>query len=141
MKALLTSIIALAATLTFAQTNTETEILALSKKRVQWLMESKVDSLAMLYDDNSITIHGNGLIKSTKEHLDDVRNGRPTYKSIDIKESTVRDFGATAILVGKGFFSITINGQDMAYNMVYTEVYIKNNKAWKLVSRQASTMQ
>lgn len=141
MKIVLALAAFLLATLSFAQSKTEKEILSLSKKRVQWLLEGKVDSLATLYDENSITIHGNGLIKSTKEHLEDVRNNRPVYKSIDIKENTIKDFGTTAILVGKGYFSISMNGQDMAYTMVYTEIYIKKGKAWKLVSRQSSTVQ
>lgn len=104
-------------------------------------MAGKVDSLAAIYDENSITVHGNGMVKSTAEHFNDVRSGRPVFKSIDIKESTVKDFGTTAVLVGKGVFSIAMNGQGMTYNMVYTEVYIKKHNQWKLIARQASMVQ
>ncbi|MVM29107.1 DUF4440 domain-containing protein [Spirosoma sp. HMF4905] len=137
MKTLLTLVSMLFVSQSFGQSKTESEIVALSKKRAKWLVEGKLDSLKTLYDANSITVHNNGLIKTTAEHFEDIKNGRPIYKSIDIKESTVKDFGDTAILVGKGMFNIAMNGQDMNYNMVYTEVYLKRNNQWKLISRQA----
>ncbi len=121
-----------------AQSKTETDIINLSAKRIQWLLEKKADSLALLYDENSITVHGNGLIKTAKEQLDDVKGGKITYKSIDVIENTVKDFGNTQVLVGKGVFKISVNGQDLTYNMVYMEVYQKQGNLWKLVARQAS---
>lgn len=138
MKTLLTFAAVLLSIASFAQSKTETEILTLSKKRIQYLLENKVDSLASIYDDNSMTVHTNGMIKSKAEHLEDVKNGRPVYKSIEVKNATVKDFGTTAILVGKGIFKIDMNGQEMNYNMVYTEVYNKTKKGWKLIARHAS---
>lgn len=128
-------------TFSFAQSPTESEIKDLSQKRVQWLLKGNVDSLVNLYDENSVTIHGNGMIRTTSEHINDIKSGRPVYKSIDIQESSVKDFGNTAVLVGKGVFSISINGQNMTQNMVFTEVYLKKNGQWKLISRQASQVQ
>ena len=101
MKALLTIITFLFVTQAFGQSNTASEITALSKKRVQWLLEGKIDSLGTLYDQNSITVHSNGMIKSTLEHFEDIKNGRPVYKSIDVKDATVKEFGNTAVLVGQ----------------------------------------
>lgn len=142
MKTLITTLVALlVVSASFAQSKTEKEILALSSKRVKWLLEGKADSLATIYDSNSITVHGNGMIKSTAEHFEDIKNGRPVYKKIEIKEATVKDFGTTAILVGKGLFSISMGGSDMNANMAYTEVYIKKGKDWKLVARHASQIQ
>jgi hypothetical protein len=125
-------------TFSFAQSKMESDIIALSKKRIQWLLDRKADSLAMLYDENSITVHGNGMIKTAKEQLNDVKGGMITYKSIDVNENTVKDFGNTQVLVGKGVFKISLNGQDMTYNMVYIEVYQKKDNQWKLIARQAS---
>lgn len=126
------------ASVAFSQSKTETEIKTLSAKRIQWLLEGKTDSLAKLYDANSITVHGNGMIRTTQEHMDDIKAGRPVYKSIDVKEASVKDFGNTAILVGKGVFNISMEGKDMSYNMAYMEVYQKKGSEWKLIARQAS---
>lgn len=138
MKIILVLTAIFVATVSFAQSKTETDIINLSAKRIQWLLEKKSDSLASLYDENSITVHGNGLIKTAKEQLDDVKGGKITYKSIDVTENTVKDFGNTQVLVGKGVFKISVNSQDLTYNMVYMEVYQKQGKMWKLVARQAS---
>lgn len=140
MKIILVVTSTLLTSFSFAQSKTETEIIDLSKKRIEWLLENKADSLAALYDENSITVHGNGMIKTAKEQLDDVKGGKITYKSIDVKENTVQDFGNTAVLVGKGVFKISLNGQDMIYNMVYMEAYQKKDNQWKLIARQASEL-
>lgn len=36
---------------------------------------------------------------------------------------------------GKGVFSISLNGKDMAYNMVYIKVYVKKNNQYFLFLR------
>ncbi len=87
-----------------------------------------------------MTVHTNGMIKTAAEHLEDVRNERPTYKSIEISKTTVKDFGMTVILVGQGIFKIAMNGQEMTYNMVYTETYIRKNGIWKMIAHHASAM-
>lgn len=140
MKLLLSFIALLLSAGAMAQSKTEKEITAQSKKRIQWLLEGKTDSLATMYDANSITIHGNGMIKSKDEHLLDVRQGRPVYKSIDVSSETVKDFGNTAILVGKGVFTINMGGEDMRYEMAYTEVYQKKGEKWLLISRHAANV-
>lgn len=138
MKTLLIFISFMIATQSFAQSTTEAQIKALSQKRVNWLIAGNLDSLKNLYDANSITIHGNGImIRSREDHLADIKAGRPVYKTIEIKESQVNDFRDTAVLVGKGLFNIAMNGQDMNYTMTYTEVYKKEQGGWKLIARQA----
>lgn len=139
MKTLLTFVAFLSVSVSaaFAQSKTEDQIKVLSQKCVQWLLTRNVDSLKNLYDPNSITIHSNGMMRTGTDHLEDLKNGRPLYKSIDVKESSVKEFGDTAVLVGKGLFDITIDKQDMKYDMIYTEVYKKTGGQWKLIARQA----
>lgn len=142
MKTILLAIICLTISISsFSQSAVEKEVTSLSKKRVRWLLEGKVDSLATLYDENCLTVHGNGMVRTTAEHLKDIKEGRPTYKSIEVKETSVRDFGTTAVLVGKGVFNISINGTDMNANMAYTEVYQRKGKTWKLIARHASQIE
>ncbi len=138
MKTVLLSIALLVSGIGFAQSRTEKEISQLSTNRIQWLLANKADSLANLYDVNSITVHGNGLIKTAKEQLEDVRSGKIAYKRIDVTENTVKDFGNTQVLVGKGVFNIALGAQEFTYTMVYMEVYQKQGNGWKLIARQAS---
>lgn len=136
MKTLLTIASFFFMTQAFAQSNTEAQIKSLSEKRAKWLIATNVDSLKNLYDENSITIHNNGMMRTGNEHLADLKKGQPSYKRIDIKESSVKDFGDTAVLVGKGLFVLVMNGQEVNYNMIYTEVYKKMKGQWKLILRE-----
>lgn len=124
-----------------AQSKTETEIKKISKDRIKWLLEGKADSLATLYDQKAVTVHGNGMVKSTEEQLQDIKMGVIKYNGIDVSEMTVTDFGNTAILVGKGTFNIEVGGSKMTANMAYTEVYLRSGKTWKLIARHASPIQ
>ncbi|MEJ1242425.1 nuclear transport factor 2 family protein [Chryseolinea sp. T2] len=142
MKTLFTTLVAvLLVSASFAQSKTDAEIKKLSKDRIKWLLEGKADSLATLYDQKAVTVHGNGMVKSTEEQLQDVKKGVIKYNSIDVSEMTVTDFGKTAVLVGKGVFNIEVGGSKMTANMAYTEVYLKSGKTWKLIARHASPIQ
>jgi len=130
----------LSTTVGFSQTATEAEIKTLSNNRNKALMESDFATLEAIYDENSVAIHSNGIIKSATEHLSDVRRGFPVYRKIEVKTQTVYDYETTAVLVGTGDFQITMNGQQMDYKMVFTEVYQKKGSGWKLIARHASAM-
>lgn len=129
----------LVGSMTFAQGKSQVE--RLSRKRAEWLLTKNVDSLASLYEPTGFTIHSNGLVKSSAEHLNDVKSGVPSYIQIDIKNLDIKEFGNTAVAVGKGYFMIEMGGKEMAYNMVFSEVYIKKGKQWKLVSRHANAIE
>lgn len=120
---------------------TEKEIKKLSQDRIKWLLEGETDSLGMLYDQNAVTVHGNGIVKSTDEQLQDIKKAVIEYHNIDVNEMTVTDFGCTAVLVDKGIFNIEVGGSKMTANMAYTEVYLKKGKTWKLIARHASPIQ
>lgn len=122
----------------FGQSKAESEILSLSKEKFRWQVEAKVDSLANLFDNNVAIIQASGAIKSKKEYLDDVKNGTPVFNSIEIKEASARIFSKTAIVIGKGLFTITKDATEVTYNVMYSEVYVLQNKKWKLVSRHSS---
>ena len=125
----------------FAQLETtEKLILDLSKKKFDWMINKRYDSLEMLLDDQLKYIHSNGWIQSKKEMMEDFTSGKLTYQKVDVSESTVRLYDNTAIVIGKGKFSGVISDTPFAMELTYTEVYIHNKKRWLLASRHANKM-
>jgi hypothetical protein len=86
MKNLLAILIFLTSLYVEAQTSTESKIKEISGQRIKALIESDFNTLESIYDQNSISIHSNGMIKTTDEHLQDVKNGIPIYKKIEVKD-------------------------------------------------------
>ncbi|OOQ61618.1 nuclear transport factor 2 family protein [Mucilaginibacter pedocola] len=140
MKTILTIAAILFAFAAHAQTAAEKEILDLSKAKFRWQIERKVDSLADMFDDNLVFVHSNGMTSDKQKTLDGLRNGFPIYNTTDVKEASVRFFGKTAVLIGQAYFELTMNNARSSYNLVYTEVYQKTGKKWKLIVRQAASL-
>jgi hypothetical protein len=128
-------------TITSAQSKQEKEILQLSIKKFDWLVNKKVDSLNFVLDDRLTYIHSNGWVQSKKELIDDLVSGKLTYVSINVSEATVRLYTKSAVVTGKGKFTATLNGASNVYDLAYTETYVLQKRDWKLVSRHASRAQ
>lgn len=119
--------------LSFGQSKTETEILSLSKEKFRWMLDKKLDSLSDILDEKVIMQHASGMVQSKSEYLETIRSGKLIYNKIDIKESSVRIIGQTAIVTGKVDFNVTINGSIQDFNFTFTEVYSKEKRDWKMV--------
>jgi hypothetical protein len=116
---------------TKAQTVSEQEIIYLSLEKFSWKTEGKIDLVENLFDDELIFVHITGHITSKKEWISQLRSKSFVYNAIEPKEVSAKVYGETAVLVGKAKF--TVNGGSV-YHLVYTEVYTKKNKNWKLVN-------
>src|SRR6185369_14031886 len=63
----------------------EQEIANLSEQKWRWMSERKVDSLAALFDDQSVFVHMGGTWGKTRE-LDVIKSGDIWYRDVDIQE-------------------------------------------------------
>ena len=109
----------------------EKEIIRLSADKYRWYTEGKIEQVQDLYDDSLVFVHLNGHISNKKEWIAQMRTHSFVYNQITVKEATAKVYANTAVLVGKALF--IVNGGSK-YNLVYTEVYTKNDNQWKLVN-------
>lgn len=133
-------ILTLVAVSSLAQSKTQQVILDLSKRKFDWMVNKRYDSLELLLDDQVKYIHSNGWAQSKKEVVDDFASGKLYYQKIEITESTVRLYDKTCIVIGKGKFSGIVNNNAFAMELSYTEVYVHKNDRWLLASRHANRM-
>jgi Domain of unknown function (DUF4440) len=120
----------------------ETEVVnQLHKKKFTWLINKKYDSLNLLLDDQVKYIHSNGWIQSKQEVMDDLKSGKLNYTAVTVEESTVIFYDKSAIVTGKGYFKgLMTDNTEFNIHLLYTEVYVKSGKNWKLVSRLATKL-
>ncbi len=124
-----------------AQTKQEQSILDLSKKKFEWMIAMNFDSLERVLDDRLIFIHSNGWPETRQEFIQDIKSGKLRYSAIEVLESSVRIYPTTAVVIGRGKFTVKLDGKDLALELKYTEVYISKNGKWLLASRHANRMQ
>lgn len=118
---------------TMSSTNTEQEIISLSKKKWLWMAERKIDSLEALFHEKAVFVHMGGTM--TKEHeLNVIKTGAIQYKQADIQEVSVQFIGNTAILLNKIRLLAVVGGNEVTNPFTVTEVYVQQNGQWTLGS-------
>jgi hypothetical protein len=110
---------------------TEAEILKLSTDKFGWKTAGEIDLIDDLFDDDLVFIHITGQVTTKAEWIRQLRSKSFVYNRIDQKETAVKVYSDTAVLVGKADF--TVNGGSL-YKLIYTEVYTKKENRWKLVN-------
>jgi hypothetical protein len=139
MKNILLLILLIGGTQAFSQNPEAEKVNQLHKRKFDWLINKKYDSLKWLLDEQAKYIHSNGWIQSKAEVIEDLKSGKLNYTSVIIEESSVSYFDKSAVVTGKGFFKgLMTDNTEFTIHLLYTEVYIKQKKEWKLVSRQAT---
>ena len=118
---------------TIISTNTEQEIINLSKEKWDWMSERKVDTLNVLFHEKAVFVHMGG--NMTKEHeLNVIRTGGIYYKKADIHEKSASIIGTTAILLNRITLLAVVVGNEVTNPFVVTEVYVQQDGSWKLGS-------
>ena len=120
-------------TATKGSTNTEQELINLSKEKWQWMSDKKVDTLDTLFHEKAVFVHMGG--NMTKEHeLNVIKSGGIHYKKADILEVSVNIIGKTAILLNRITLLAVVGGTEVTNPFTVTEVYLQQDGSWKLAS-------
>ena len=111
----------------------EKEIIQLSKEKWKWMSEKNAEVLDSLFHEKSVFVHMGGSWGKQQE-LDVIKSGDIWYKKADIHEASVQVIGNTAILLNRIDLLAVVGGNEVANPFMVTEVYIKQDKSWKLGS-------
>ena len=117
----------------FAQlTEIEKEITELSKKKWEWMADKKADSLAVLFHDKAKFVHMGGTWGKDRE-VDIIRSGFIHYKKADVHEVMVEVLNDNTVILWNRITLLAVVGQnEVTTPFMVTEVYVKQNKEWKL---------
>lgn len=113
--------------------NAEQELINLSKKKWLWMADKKADTLANLFHEKSVFVHMGGSWGKDQE-VNVIRSGGIHYKKADIHEVSVNIIGNTAILLNRITLLAVVGSNEVTNPFMVTEVYVKENGAWKLGS-------
>lgn len=123
----------------FSQSKDDEEVISLSKRKFKWMVDKNIDSLEMILDERLSYIHSNGWIQTKKDFLNDFSH-KLIYHEISVSEMKVHTYRKSAVITGKGHFSVTMDGNLIGVDLLFTEVYVRTGGKWKLVSRHANRL-
>ena len=111
----------------------EHEVMNLSKEMWRWMSERNVDSLDALFHEKSAFVHMGGAWGKERE-MEILRSGGIHYKQADIHEVSVNIMDNLAILLNRMTLLAVVGGNEVTNPFIVTEVYLKQESAWKLAS-------
>jgi hypothetical protein len=80
-------------------------------------------------------------VETKEQFIAAVRSERMRYRSINASDPTVRMYGDSAVITGRGTFAVTMNRQDSEVDLHYTAVYRRGGvRGWQLVSWQSTVV-
>ncbi len=111
----------------------ENEIIQLSKNKWQWMADKNVDKLSKLFHEKAVFVHMGGHW-GTAQELEIIKSGGIWYKKADIHEVSVNIIDNTAILLNRIDLLAEVGGNEVTNPFEVTEVYIKQGGKWMLGS-------
>lgn len=124
----------------FSQTAEEQQVLDLSRRKFDWLIQGTADSLDALLDERVEYVHSNGWVQTRADVLNDMKSRKLVYQRVTIKAASARLYGQAAVVTGLGTFEGVNSGTPFKLDLRYTEVYVLSGKRWKLASRHSNRM-
>ena len=125
--------------ISLAQSATDQEIIKLSKDKWQWMADKNVGPLDSLFHEKSMFVHMGGSWGKQRE-LEVIKSGGIWYKKADIHEVSVNIIDNTAILLNRIDLLAVVDGNEVTNPFMVTEIYVKQNGAWKLGSLSFSRL-
>ncbi len=111
----------------------EHEIIRLSEEKWRWMSERNVDTLAALFHCEAVFVHMGGTMTRDQE-LEVIRSGGIHYKHAEIQQVSARIIGPTAIVLNTIRLDAVVGGNEVTNPFEVTEVYVRQDGAWKLAS-------
>jgi hypothetical protein len=118
----------------FAQhSDTENQIINLSKDKWQWMADKNATMLDDLFHEKAMFVHMGGSWGKEQE-ISIIKSGGIWYKKADVHEVSVNIIDNTAILLNRIDLLAVVGGNEVSNPFMVTEVYIRIDGHWKLGS-------
>jgi ketosteroid isomerase-like protein len=111
------------------------EVLKLDRDWASALVRRDTRSLERAMADNGIATAWNIEVLNKPQYLAEIASGDFAFKSIEIDEAKVRVYGDAVLVTGRYTVKGRYKEQDISGQHRYTNLYVKQQGAWRLVSQ------
>jgi hypothetical protein len=98
--------------------------------------------MAAVFDDKFLIVSSDGSIELKSEYISRLGSGDFIHNDIEIEDNSAIVEGNTAVVSGKGKFTVTIKGNKVSLRLSYIEVFSRKDPrdSWKVLARKASIL-
>jgi hypothetical protein len=120
---------------------TKDEVLKIHKDRfLGALIDQNYAALEALYSDDYILVRPDGSVLNKQEVLQDLRNNRLTFHSIDLPLTLVRIYGSTALVTGESRTVTSRHGAENRAHFRFIAVYVQDGESIRLTHFQSTAL-
>ena len=124
-----------------AKTEAEQEVLKAKQEFDEAALRNDADGRARFYADDYVIVYYNGTLGDKAKQLEMVRSGRFHYSALATEDVIVRVYGDTAVVIERRKQTATVDGQPRPGDTRATELWVKREGGWRLVSTSVTPVQ
>lgn len=113
-------------------------VLGVEARRYRAMIEPDVAILEEILADDLRFTHASGSVESKYEFIASLESGNLDYESIETRDVLVRIYEKAAVVTGAAKLAVVSLGQRRSVDLLYTAVYVRGEKGWRLVSYQST---
>ncbi|MCC7467255.1 MAG: nuclear transport factor 2 family protein [Saprospiraceae bacterium] len=125
-------------TVAHGQKRNALSVLEFELRRFEAMMHADTHALNAMLSDDLIYVHSNALVENKEEHLRAIAQQKLIYKTMKREDARVRYYGKAALVNGTVAVEGKIYANDFAVRLLYSAVYQRHRKSWKLVNWQST---
>jgi ketosteroid isomerase-like protein len=112
----------------------------LELKRFQAMEKNDFAALEGLLADDMIYTHSSGQADTKAQFLEALRTGKTRYVKIAPTATNVTTFGDTAVIRGRGSFTVENQSGKNEFTLSYLDVWVKRGGKWQMVAWQSARL-
>ena len=113
-------------------------IVGLNREWNEALVRRDIASLDRLLNDDFVFTSSTGRIQNKAQYIKSIQSSDRTFESFDSVDLEVRIYGPATVVTGRAVAKIRYQNEERVNQYRYTDVWIKRQKRWRAVARQAT---
>jgi ketosteroid isomerase-like protein len=116
----------------------ESEVLRADDRRFEAMRKEDWTALDAALADDLTYVHSSARLESKKEHLANLRAGKPHYRGIAPRDRHARIHGNVGIVNGVSEMHVENAGKEQRFTVRYLAIYAKIGEHWRMLAWQST---
>jgi ketosteroid isomerase-like protein len=116
------------------------EVLAADRARYDAMIAQDFAALDRLLADDLLYTHSTAVTDTKAQYLAALRSGKYRYKVARCEGVTVRIHGTTAIVNGRGFLDVDVDGVPRSLANAFVNVWVRTPEGWRMTAWQSTPL-
>jgi hypothetical protein len=116
------------------------EVEAVERARFEAWMKADTAAMGPMLADDLLYCHSSGQCENKEQIVASIGSRQTIYRKMDVISLKPRAVGGAVLINGKLDIAVEDKGRPIQFQAIYTDVYVKRDGAWQLVSWQSTRL-